>query len=367
MKNPLRSLSLLLLAHTLPCHGLGPGDDVSIQALSKAEFIQGEAPASWAQDEIYIFECWATWCGPCLRAIPHMDELHDRHHTKGLNIYGMNVWEDGKDKVSGFVKTKGDGMSYPVAYVGRGGDFETSWLEPAGVTGIPRALVVKNGKLLFSAHPVILTEETISTLLAGGDEADKLTREIQEREGHKTRIAQLQRTYQKAMIANDLAKMVAARDELGTLVPDADYLPAMNLDILLAGKDWVAAEAFLNQTEAPKVAAMYARKISFKIDTIQDGIAPSLRESMIAKIKGTSKLQVLDRPIIARIQWDLGLKDAALATARESVEKDPNLPEEVMAAFVAGFEPGGTPQTFSDFQKSLSGFHRKKREAEAAK
>ena len=31
----------------------------------------------------------------------------------------------GKDKVAEFVKTKGDGMSYPVAYTGKGGVFET--------------------------------------------------------------------------------------------------------------------------------------------------------------------------------------------------------------------------------------------------
>ena len=30
-------------------------------------WIQGTPVKEWEKDKVYIFEFWATWCGPCLR------------------------------------------------------------------------------------------------------------------------------------------------------------------------------------------------------------------------------------------------------------------------------------------------------------
>ena len=148
---------------------LNPGDAVKPDTIGTATLIQGEVPKEWEKDKLYVLECWATWCGPCVAAIPHVNELYTELKDKGLRVVGMNVWEDDKDKVEKFVKDKGDGMSYPVVFVGKGGDFENEWLKAAEVRGIPHAFVVKNGKLLFSTHPSGLTKELVGDLLAGGE------------------------------------------------------------------------------------------------------------------------------------------------------------------------------------------------------
>ncbi|MBN8459965.1 MAG: redoxin family protein [Verrucomicrobia bacterium] len=148
---------------------LNPGDAVKPDTIGTATLIQGEVPKEWEKDKVYVLECWATWCGPCVAAIPHVNELYTELKDKGLRVVGMNVWEDDKDKVEKFVKDKGDGMSYPVVFVGKGGDFENEWLKAAEVRGIPHAFVVKNGKLLFSTHPSGLTKELVGDLLAGGE------------------------------------------------------------------------------------------------------------------------------------------------------------------------------------------------------
>ena len=161
--------SLFLAASTVSSFAQKPGDTVTPDALGKLDWIQGEAPAAWEPGKVYILECWATWCGPCIAAIPHVDGLYDKYAGKGLRVIGVNVWEDGKEKVAGFVKQKGEGMSYPVAYTGKGGAFETEWLKPAGVKGIPHAFVVKDGKVVLASHPMQLSAELIEGLLAGGE------------------------------------------------------------------------------------------------------------------------------------------------------------------------------------------------------
>jgi cytochrome c biogenesis protein CcmG, thiol:disulfide interchange protein DsbE len=38
-----------------------------------------------------ILDFWATWCGPCVKASPLMQELHTKYAKKGLMVIGANV------------------------------------------------------------------------------------------------------------------------------------------------------------------------------------------------------------------------------------------------------------------------------------
>lgn len=204
---------------------LKPGDAVKSDAIGAATFIKGEAPKEWEQDKLYILECWATWCGPCIAAIPHVNGLYTEFKDKGLRVYGMNVWEDDKGKVEEFVKTKGDGMAYPVAYVGKGGVFENEWLKAAGVNGIPHAFVVKNGKLLFSSHPAGLTKEMIGDLLAGGDKEAAVVKTQQEA-GAKEAEAQAKEEQEAAARSERLGDFEGELNKLGQA---GDHEGAMKL------------------------------------------------------------------------------------------------------------------------------------------
>lgn len=132
-------------------------------------WVQGEAVRNFDGDKVYIVEFWATWCGPCVASIPHVDELHRKFKDKGLVVVGQNVFEQDDKAVPGFVKTMGNKMSYRVALDDRSmkeGFMATRWLKAAGQSGIPCAFVInKQGKVAFIGHPMNLKEEMLERLL----------------------------------------------------------------------------------------------------------------------------------------------------------------------------------------------------------
>ena len=55
-----------------------------------------------------LLEFWATWCGPCMREVPHLKEAYTRFHGKGFEIYSMSIdKENDKDKWMQTIKEKG--------------------------------------------------------------------------------------------------------------------------------------------------------------------------------------------------------------------------------------------------------------------
>lgn len=71
-------------------HGLGrqapktEGFDLNGDAISLSDY----------RGRVVLLSFWATWCGPCLRAIPHERELVERFDSKDFAILGMNADDD---------------------------------------------------------------------------------------------------------------------------------------------------------------------------------------------------------------------------------------------------------------------------------
>jgi thiol-disulfide isomerase/thioredoxin len=164
----MRALLLLLLSATLSAASLKVGDPAP--ATRPETMLQGEAVKDFQKGEVYVFECWASWCGPCVAAIPHLNQLHKQMGKKGVIITGVNVWESERDAASAqrakdFLKAQGDKMSYRVALGGKA--FIKDWLEAAEVNGIPHAFVVAEGKIAWTGHPAQLTAEMLGDILTG--------------------------------------------------------------------------------------------------------------------------------------------------------------------------------------------------------
>ena len=83
---------------------------------------------------VVVLDFWATWCGPCVMAMPHLDKIHKEMEKEGLKVFAVNLRE-GPEKVKNFMETKG--LSIPVLY-----DTEGEVAKQYGVQGIPTQVIV---------------------------------------------------------------------------------------------------------------------------------------------------------------------------------------------------------------------------------
>lgn len=352
MKRP-TALFSAALALTLPAAAQKAGDKVTPEALSKLEWIQGEAPAEWEAGKLYVIECWATWCGPCIAAIPHVDELYDKYQEKGLRVIGVNVWEDGKEKVAEFVEKKGDGMSYPVAYTGKGGAFETEWLKPAEVTGIPHAFVVMDGEVLFTTHPSRLNDETIEQLLSGPEGVEKVAAKLREAGKEREEISKLSKAFNEAAQAKDADGMKAAMAGLKKIPSAQAMLPRLELQLAMATEDWEGMAAVLEKSKSEPSYVMMLSMVAQRVSSDESKATPELRrkvaDALAEAVDGPNSHPLLPTQL-ARLQWILGDKDAAIASAEKQVEvlKSPDaeryrIPVEPSEKLVAAMKEGSLP------------------------
>ncbi len=61
-----------------------------------------------------LLDFWATWCKPCLAAIPELQRIHEEYAPRGLTVIGVST--DGPrnfSKVRPFVARQG--ITYPIA------------------------------------------------------------------------------------------------------------------------------------------------------------------------------------------------------------------------------------------------------------
>src|SRR5262249_51887602 len=117
--------------------------------------------ASWGslKGKIVVLEFWATWCGPCIAAIPHLNEMEDQFREEPVQF--IAITDEKEALIAPFLKKK------PMhAWVGL--DTDRSMFKDYAINGIPHTIVVdRDGKIAAITHPSMLTAQHIKDLLAG--------------------------------------------------------------------------------------------------------------------------------------------------------------------------------------------------------
>ena len=70
-----------------------------------------------SRGKVLLIDVWATWCGPCVAAMPHLESLHREFNDHGFELISLNVEPGRRAEVLAFMREKK--LSFPV-YFDRG-------------------------------------------------------------------------------------------------------------------------------------------------------------------------------------------------------------------------------------------------------
>jgi thiol-disulfide isomerase/thioredoxin len=128
--------------------GLKPGD--AFPDLSGFK-LEGKLPEA-TKGKVVLVDFWASWCGPCQKSFPAMEELHKRYVERGLVIIAVNVDED-RSNMEDFLKK--NAATFVVVR-----DGNQKLVEKTGIASMPSSFLIdREGKVRYT-HTGFLGAET---------------------------------------------------------------------------------------------------------------------------------------------------------------------------------------------------------------
>ncbi len=99
-------------------------------------WLRGQPLMSFQPGKVYIIEFWATWCMPCMAAMPHLVQLQEKYEDSGLQVVGVAAHErartadEARTKLNAWLTKNLPNLNYRIAF-DYTGEMNKLWMEPS--------------------------------------------------------------------------------------------------------------------------------------------------------------------------------------------------------------------------------------------
>lgn len=142
-----------------PTHSTSVGRATNWQGKQAPAFYVEEwlaNPINDVEDKVRVVEFWATWCPPCRKSIPHLNE-YSKHFGEEVAFIGVS--NESADKVEEFMKKTP--MNYGVA-IDKSGKMKNT----ISCKAIPLAMIIsRDGIVRWQGNPLRMSREVIQSVL----------------------------------------------------------------------------------------------------------------------------------------------------------------------------------------------------------
>jgi len=125
-----------------PVHAAGAGGGLAPDFTLPAR-AGGEQSLAGLKGQVVLINFWATWCGPCRKEMPLLEQIWQRYKTLGFTLLAVNVEEDS----AGATKWLDESVkvTFPVLF-----DRENRVSKLYDVTAMPSTVIVdRRGQVRF--------------------------------------------------------------------------------------------------------------------------------------------------------------------------------------------------------------------------
>lgn len=91
---------------------------------------------------VVMLNFWATWCAPCRKEMPVLEEIHQRYGAAGFVLWGVNVEEDSE---AAEAMAKDLGVTFPIVF-----DPESQASQAYGIDAMPTTILIdRDGNIRY--------------------------------------------------------------------------------------------------------------------------------------------------------------------------------------------------------------------------
>ena len=303
--------------------------------LETGKWIQGEPILAFDSNHIYVVEFWATWCGPCISSIPHLNQLWQKFEDKGVVVIGQDVWDEDSG-VEPFVRKMGTNMTYRVALDDKGQDADgfmnsTWWRRKVNHHGIPTAFIInRDGVIAWIGHPMGLSQEILNEIVSDQYDLAKASTDYKKQLEIYSRFPELQKKVFEDVKQKRWDDAQSALNDIQALIPSMpNSFATARLKILLGQRKFGEAYQFADAFIRPRATddhwqntLAWAIASSDSPDALCLGLAETMAHHAVQLTQQTNSISL---DTLARVQFMIGKRSQAIATEKEavSVEQDP--------------------------------------------